>query len=300
MARIDQVLVLQLRIGALQDADRVRRGGLVEDRLLQVEHHLQARVRHDHHAGVGPDLRHVDATGRKDLAQRRVVDLEDRRAAGSLPPTRRPFRYGGCMRVAQAGGIAIGQHHDAHGVHREHGAEQPVPAARRRPLAVIHDHEDHLARWHRGPCRPSAFGVPPRIDAGPPTSLSGAGPAQEPRVRREIGVHVLAARHEPDVRRRRVKLRLDDFVALEPGPVLAAGLETEGLELVRHVLRRHLETWAGRVAAHHRVVGNDVDPLLHVGGGDGGRRLLDRRGGRWHRGGRGLGGERGGGKKGEQ
>ncbi len=297
VAGVHQVFVLERRVGPFQDADRVGRGGLVEDRLLEVQHHLEAGIHHRDHAGIRADLRYVHAACRQGRHQRRVIHVDDGSHA-ILAPEPHALAIGGLHPVGPVGGVTIRENHDAERVHVEHGPEHPVPAARHRALAVVQHQEDDLpAGIH--PFEGVGVRSTAEHDDGTTDLLRRRCAKEEPRVGAEIGVDVLAAGHESDMRFSRVELGLDDLITLEPGAILTARLEAKRLELVGDVLRRHFEPGTRCVAAHHRVVCNDVDPLGHVRGRDGRSRLLHRGTGRWDDGGWGLGGKGGGGEEGE-
>ena len=96
--------------------------------------------------------------------------------------------------------------------------------------------------------------------------LSGNVAADVARRRVEPGGRAGPAHLEHHARLRRLQPAARDRIPLEPGAVGGSGLETEAAELVGHVLRRHLEAAARRVAPHHRVVRDDADPARHVAG----------------------------------
>ena len=100
----------------------------------------------------------------------------------------------------------------------------------------------------------------------------------EPGVPIEGYLDLLVVILEADPGPRRVNPPAADPVALEPGPVLSAGLESELPELLGHIGGGHLEAAARRVPPHHRIVGDDSDALRHVGRSDRGRRIAERRG----------------------
>ena len=96
--------------------------------------------------------------------------------------------------------------------------------------------------------------------------------------RRRIGQH-----HEPKpvnfrglhVRLVHLELPQCQRIALEVAVVVARRLQPERLELRGDVRRGRFEPRARRIAAHHRVVGNDTHPPGHVGLGNGAGGLGD-------------------------
>ncbi len=142
--------------------------------------------------------------------------------------------------------------------------------------AIVHHQDDRLA-----------------LHLELPGILGGVGPAQqhrrsldllgrhaaegEPRIAIEADVQVLPVDHEADMRLGGGDAALGNGVTLEVGPVFPGRLETELAELIRDVLRGLLQPRTRGVAAHHRIIGNDVDAALNVLWSDGSGSSLEER-----------------------
>ena len=95
------------------------------------------------------------------------------------------------------------------------------------------------------------------------------GPETSRADRASVAVSDFAARLEDEARRGQLEPTPRDRISLKPAAGITARFEPKPLELVRDILRRHLEPAARRVATQHRVIGDDPDAVSHIRRGDG-------------------------------